>query len=172
MPEEISISRFFESIGSPLRLHLLFPKRGPREARRVDIDGFVRPALVWWQNNTAAVGSPLLFPSPRAAGPMIAVCRYRLLTITSHPTQVIVQLKSHADPKSVTITDHIVHDAILNRIADRELIGIPFDKVCSALTDAGAHYALSLECSQSTPHRLALDTVTQVKCYLSNYRHQ
>ncbi|WP_175948553.1 tyrosine-type recombinase/integrase [Burkholderia pyrrocinia] len=55
---------------SPARPHLVIPKRGPREARRVNVDGFAVPALVRWRNCAAAAVSPLLFPSPRAGGPM------------------------------------------------------------------------------------------------------
>ncbi|MGP8473841.1 tyrosine-type recombinase/integrase [Burkholderia contaminans] len=55
---------------SPARPHLLIPKRGPREARRVNVDEFAQPALARWRNCAAAAGSPLLFPSPRAGGPM------------------------------------------------------------------------------------------------------
>ena len=55
---------------SPARPHLLIPKRGPREARRVNVDEFAQPALARWRSCAAAAGSPLLFPSPRAGGPM------------------------------------------------------------------------------------------------------
>ncbi|RQV14854.1 site-specific integrase [Burkholderia cenocepacia] len=55
---------------SPARPHILIPKRGAREARRVNVDGFAVPALVRWRNCAAAAGSPLLFPSPRAGGLM------------------------------------------------------------------------------------------------------
>ena len=55
---------------SPARPHLLIPKRGPREARRVNVDEFAQPALARWRNWVTAAGSPLLFPSPRAGGPM------------------------------------------------------------------------------------------------------
>ncbi|WJN72244.1 tyrosine-type recombinase/integrase [Burkholderia anthina] len=55
---------------SPARPHLLVPKRGPREARRINVDEFAEPALARWRNLSAAADSPLLFPSPRARGPM------------------------------------------------------------------------------------------------------
>ncbi|MFP3506888.1 tyrosine-type recombinase/integrase [Burkholderia sp. SIMBA_062] len=55
---------------SPTRPHLRIPKRGPREARRINIDEFAEPALARWRNLSATTDSPLLFPSPRAGGPM------------------------------------------------------------------------------------------------------
>ncbi|WP_175977049.1 site-specific integrase [Burkholderia sp. BCC1047] len=55
---------------SPARPHLRIPKRGPREARRINIEGFAEPALARWRNLAATTDSPLLFPSPRAGGPM------------------------------------------------------------------------------------------------------
>lgn len=55
---------------SPARPHIRVPKRGPREARRINVDEFAEPALARWQNLSAAAASPLLFPSPRAGGPM------------------------------------------------------------------------------------------------------
>lgn len=55
---------------SPARPHLQIPKRGPREARRVNIAEFAVPALTQWRTLSAAADSPLLFPSPRAGGPM------------------------------------------------------------------------------------------------------
>jgi site-specific recombinase XerD len=55
---------------SPARPHLLIPKRGPREARRINLEDFARPVLERWRNHTAAAASALLFPSPRAGGPM------------------------------------------------------------------------------------------------------
>ncbi|WP_321896689.1 tyrosine-type recombinase/integrase [Burkholderia cepacia] len=55
---------------SPARPHLRIPKRGPREARRINIDEFAAPALARWRNLSATTDSPLLFPSPRAGGPM------------------------------------------------------------------------------------------------------
>ncbi|WP_347880053.1 tyrosine-type recombinase/integrase [Burkholderia sp. BCC1630] len=55
---------------SPARPHLHIPKRGPREARRINIDEFAGPALTRWRNLSPTAESPLLFPSPRAGGPM------------------------------------------------------------------------------------------------------
>ncbi|KVK86634.1 tyrosine-type recombinase/integrase [Burkholderia sp. MSMB1498] len=55
---------------SSARPHILIPKRGPREARRINVDEFARPALTRWRNDTATSPSALLFPSPRAGGPM------------------------------------------------------------------------------------------------------
>ncbi|HHV7525681.1 TPA: tyrosine-type recombinase/integrase [Burkholderia orbicola] len=55
---------------SPARPHILIPKRGPREARRINLEDFARPVLERWKNHTAAAASALLFPSPRAGGPM------------------------------------------------------------------------------------------------------
>ncbi|ABO60021.1 MULTISPECIES: tyrosine-type recombinase/integrase [Burkholderia] len=55
---------------SPARPHLRIPKRGPREERRINIDEFAARALVSWRNLSGTTGNPLLFPSPRAGGPM------------------------------------------------------------------------------------------------------
>ncbi|WP_412530408.1 tyrosine-type recombinase/integrase [Burkholderia lata] len=55
---------------SPARPHILIPKRGPREARRINLEDFARPVLERWRSHTAAAASALLFPSPRAGGPM------------------------------------------------------------------------------------------------------
>ncbi|MBN3776636.1 site-specific integrase [Burkholderia sp. Ac-20345] len=55
---------------SPARPHILIPKRGPREARRINLEEFARPGLERWWNHTPTVVSALLFPSPRAGGPM------------------------------------------------------------------------------------------------------
>ncbi|WP_175948837.1 tyrosine-type recombinase/integrase [Burkholderia pyrrocinia] len=55
---------------SPARPHILIAKRGPREARRINLEDFARPVLERWRNHTAAAASALLFPSPRAGGPM------------------------------------------------------------------------------------------------------
>ncbi|WP_334021812.1 tyrosine-type recombinase/integrase [Burkholderia orbicola] len=55
---------------SPARPHILIPKRGPREARRINLEDFARPVLERWMRHTAAAASALLFPSPRAGGPM------------------------------------------------------------------------------------------------------
>ncbi|WP_186144347.1 tyrosine-type recombinase/integrase [Burkholderia gladioli] len=53
----------------PARPYLYIPKRGPREARKININEFATPALARWQNLRGG-DSPLLFPSPRAGGPM------------------------------------------------------------------------------------------------------
>lgn len=55
---------------SPARPHIQIPKRGSREARRINVDEFARPALTRWRNDTATSTCALLFPSPRAGGPM------------------------------------------------------------------------------------------------------
>ncbi|HDR9085967.1 integrase [Burkholderia vietnamiensis] len=55
---------------SPARPHLQIPKRGPREERRINIDEFAARALMSWRNLYGATDNPLLFPSPRAGGPM------------------------------------------------------------------------------------------------------
>ncbi|KUY49038.1 MULTISPECIES: hypothetical protein [unclassified Burkholderia] len=75
----------------------------------------------------------------------IAVCCYRLFTLSSDPTQVIIQIDNCGAPKDVLITDHIVRDGILNRIADRDLTGIPCDMLCVALTEAGQHHIAFVE---------------------------
>ncbi|TDA49051.1 tyrosine-type recombinase/integrase [Burkholderia pyrrocinia] len=55
---------------SPARPHILIPKRGPREARRINIEAFARPVLERWKIHMATSFGALLFPSPRAGGPM------------------------------------------------------------------------------------------------------
>ncbi|MGU3778896.1 tyrosine-type recombinase/integrase [Burkholderia metallica] len=70
---------------SPARPHILIPKRGPREARRINLEAFARPVLERWMRHTAAA-SALLFPSPRAGGPMTdemlgRIVRDELLTV-------------------------------------------------------------------------------------------
>ncbi|WP_230950841.1 hypothetical protein [Burkholderia cepacia] len=55
---------------SPAPPYLRIPKCGPREARRSDVDAFAELALARWRHCAAAVGSPRLFPSPGAIGPM------------------------------------------------------------------------------------------------------
>jgi len=74
---------------SPARPHLRIPKRGPREARRVNIDDFAAPALARWRNFFATIDSPLLFPSPRTGGPMTdemlgRVVRDELIAVDIH----------------------------------------------------------------------------------------
>ncbi|AOJ10002.1 tyrosine-type recombinase/integrase [Burkholderia mayonis] len=55
---------------SPARPHIRIPKRGARDARRVNVDTFAMQALSLWQSRASAADSHLLFPSPRAGGPM------------------------------------------------------------------------------------------------------
>ncbi|WP_321944963.1 hypothetical protein [Burkholderia cenocepacia] len=96
----------------------------------------------------------------------IFICRYRMLKLTSNPKQVIVQVENYDGPKDVLIHDHNVRDGILNRIADRELPGIPFDMLCVALTDSDQHHIVFVEADledyihrghpyQRTPERAA-----------------
>ncbi|KWC91665.1 hypothetical protein [Burkholderia cepacia] len=75
----------------------------------------------------------------------IAVCRYRLLALASEPTQLVIQVENHGGNKDILITDHIVRDGILNRVADRELTGVPFDLLCVALTEGGRHHIAFVE---------------------------
>jgi hypothetical protein len=75
----------------------------------------------------------------------LAACRYRLFLFNTDPKQVIVQIDNHHGPKDVLVEDHRTRDAILNRIADRELTGIPFDMLCVALTNGGSHQILAVE---------------------------
>ncbi|MXN76423.1 hypothetical protein GR157_16970 [Burkholderia sp. 4701] len=75
----------------------------------------------------------------------IAVCRYRLLALASDPKQVVIQVENRGGHKGILITDHVVRDGILNRIADRDLMGVPFDMLCVALTEAGQHYIAFVE---------------------------
>jgi len=75
----------------------------------------------------------------------LAVCRYRLFLVNTDPKQVIVQIDNHHGPKDVLVTDYRARDTILNRIADRELMGIPFDMLCVALTNEGTHHILFVE---------------------------
>ncbi|UEP39742.1 hypothetical protein LL998_33930 (plasmid) [Burkholderia ambifaria] len=74
-----------------------------------------------------------------------AVCRYRFFLVDTDPKQVIVQIDNHRGPKNVLVTDYRARDTILNRIADRELMGIPFDMLCVALTNDGTHHILFVE---------------------------
>ena len=75
----------------------------------------------------------------------LAVCRYRLFLVNTDPKQVIVQIDNHHGPKDALVTDYRARDTILNRVADRELMGIPFDMLCVALTDDGTHHILFVE---------------------------
>ncbi|KVK87641.1 hypothetical protein WJ47_12500 [Burkholderia ubonensis] len=75
----------------------------------------------------------------------IGVCRYRLLTFNSDPKQVVVQIDNHRGSKDAVIADHRIRDAILNRIANRELEGVPFAMLCVALTANSEHHVLFVE---------------------------
>ncbi|MBR8270515.1 hypothetical protein KDW88_27420 [Burkholderia cenocepacia] len=75
----------------------------------------------------------------------VSVCRYRLLALASDPKQVVIQVENHGGQKDILITDHIVRDGVLNRIADRDLTGVPFDMLCVALTEAGQHHVVFVE---------------------------
>ncbi|MCA7888563.1 hypothetical protein LGM58_35870 [Burkholderia contaminans] len=75
----------------------------------------------------------------------ITICRYRLIAPHSESKQVIVQIDNHRGPKDILTADHRARDAILNRIADRELSGIPFDMLCIALSESGSHHILFAE---------------------------
>lgn len=75
----------------------------------------------------------------------ISVCRYRLLALASDPKQVVIQVENHGGQKDILISDHIVRDGVLNRIADRDLTGVPFDMLCVALTEAGQHHIVFVE---------------------------
>ncbi|KWK06071.1 integrase [Burkholderia ubonensis] len=55
---------------SPARPHILIPKRGARAARRINLEEFATPVLERWRHHTITAASVLLFPSPRAGGPM------------------------------------------------------------------------------------------------------
>ncbi|PCE30335.1 hypothetical protein [Burkholderia ubonensis] len=80
-----------------------------------------------------------------SANGAIAFCRYRLLTFNSDPTQVVVQIDNHLGSKDALIADHRIRDAILNRIADRELQGVPFAMLSVALTADSVHHVLFIE---------------------------
>ncbi|WP_407973068.1 hypothetical protein ACJ51O_36400 (plasmid) [Burkholderia pyrrocinia] len=75
----------------------------------------------------------------------VSVCRYRLLALASEPKQVVIQVEDHGGHKGILITDHNVRDGILNRIADRDLTGVPFDMLCVALTEGGQHHIAFVE---------------------------
>ncbi|WP_244122379.1 tyrosine-type recombinase/integrase [Burkholderia latens] len=93
---------------TPARTHILIPKRGAREARRVNVDAFAVPALVRWRSCAAAGGSPLLFPSPRAGGLMTdemlgRIVRDELLAIDVRLAEVPAPVKGASvrpDPKA------------------------------------------------------------------------
>ncbi|AOJ10001.1 hypothetical protein [Burkholderia mayonis] len=75
----------------------------------------------------------------------LAVCRYRLIAVNDEPRQVVIQIDNHCGPEGVLIADHNVRDAVLNRIADRDLHGIPVNMLCLALTNAGTHHVVFVE---------------------------
>ncbi|MDA3669983.1 hypothetical protein PFF91_28710 [Burkholderia cenocepacia] len=75
----------------------------------------------------------------------ISVCRYRMLALASEPKQLVIQVENHCGHKGILIADHIVRDGVLNRIADRDLTGVPFAMLCVALTEAGQHHIVFVE---------------------------
>ncbi|MBR8049349.1 hypothetical protein DN523_27095 [Burkholderia multivorans] len=96
----------------------------------------------------------------------IIICRYRFLTLAANPKQLIIQVETYADQRDPLIADHIGRDGILNRIADRDLVGIPFDMLCVVLSNAGQHSVVFVEADledyihrghlyQRTPQRTA-----------------
>ncbi|MDN7805710.1 hypothetical protein [Burkholderia gladioli] len=72
----------------------------------------------------------------------IASCRYRLIRARDNQTQVIVQINHHGDRPGNPVADHKTRDAILNRIADRELTGVPLSMLCVALTEGNVHHVV------------------------------
>ncbi|QTB53497.1 hypothetical protein [Burkholderia pseudomallei] len=72
----------------------------------------------------------------------IAFYRYRFIKSRDNQTQVIVQINHQRDRPGNLIADHQTRDAILNRIADRELTGVPFSMLCVALTEGDAHHII------------------------------
>ncbi|AOJ85187.1 hypothetical protein WS87_00010 (plasmid) [Burkholderia sp. MSMB0856] len=70
----------------------------------------------------------------------IASCRYRFIKSRDNQKQVIVQITHRNDQTANLTADHQTRDAILNRIADRELAGIPFSMLCVALTEGDTHH--------------------------------
>ncbi|MBN3785496.1 tyrosine-type recombinase/integrase [Burkholderia sp. Ac-20353] len=68
--QEIRLAKAGELDLAPARPHIDIPKRGSRDARRVGIADFARPVLSRWQSDHPTADDTLLFPSPRAAGPM------------------------------------------------------------------------------------------------------
>ncbi|KGX17118.1 hypothetical protein Y036_6151 [Burkholderia pseudomallei] len=75
----------------------------------------------------------------------VSVCRYRLLVLASAPKLVVLQVENCGGRKGILITDHIVRDGIINRIADRELSDVPLDMLRIALTEAGQHHVVLIE---------------------------
>ncbi|MGU7775699.1 tyrosine-type recombinase/integrase [Burkholderia sp. MR1-5-21] len=68
--QEIRLANASELDLAPIRPHIQIPKRGARDARRIDIAEFARPALSRWQSQHPTANDTLLFPSPRGGGPM------------------------------------------------------------------------------------------------------
>ncbi|MBN3776635.1 hypothetical protein G3O06_03520 [Burkholderia sp. Ac-20345] len=75
----------------------------------------------------------------------VAACRYRFFVIRSDPAQVVVQLDNHKGRPGILISNHQTRDAILNRVADRELAGTPFAMLCVALSETNAHQVVFAE---------------------------
>ncbi|MGY6240126.1 hypothetical protein ACW910_21845 (plasmid) [Burkholderia ambifaria] len=69
----------------------------------------------------------------------LAICRYRLISRHAEVKQIVVQIDNHKGPQRILTADHQARDAVLNRIADRELAGIPFAMLCIALTENDTH---------------------------------
>ncbi|VWD52877.1 hypothetical protein BLA18110_07810 [Burkholderia lata] len=67
------------------------------------------------------------------------ICRYRLIARRSEAKQIVVQIDNHKGSQGILRADHQARDAVLNRIADRELAGIPFAMLCVALTENDTH---------------------------------
>ncbi|KWE32646.1 hypothetical protein [Burkholderia territorii] len=74
-----------------------------------------------------------------------SVCRHRLLVLASTPKLVVLQVENFGGREGILLTDHIVRDGIINRIADRELPGVPLDMLRIALTEAGQHHVVPVE---------------------------
>ncbi|MEN8517877.1 hypothetical protein [Burkholderia sp. RS02] len=73
------------------------------------------------------------------AGGDFVICRYRLIARRSEAKQIVVQIDNHKGSQGILRADHQARDAVLNRIADRELAGIPFAMLCVALTENDTH---------------------------------
>ncbi|MBR7917053.1 hypothetical protein KDX16_14590 [Burkholderia vietnamiensis] len=76
-----------------------------------------------------------------------AVCRYRcIVTGSATPApRVIVQI----EPVDLAVSDlrnsHNARDAVINRILDRELVGVPLDLIDIVLSESAGHFAVALE---------------------------
>ncbi|WP_333994607.1 hypothetical protein [Burkholderia orbicola] len=73
------------------------------------------------------------------AGGDLALCQYRFISRHAEVKQIVVQIDNHKGPQRSLTADHQARDAVLNRIADRELVGIPFAMLCIALTENDTH---------------------------------